>query len=37
VAKENNIQAPAVIVIGEVVKQQPNFETVLSNYQFSMN
>lgn len=31
--KENNIQAPAVVVIGEVVKQQPDFESILSNYQ----
>lgn len=37
IAKENNIKAPAVIVIGDVVKQQPNFESILSNYQFLSN
>jgi siroheme synthase len=37
VVNENNIKAPAVIVIGEVVKQNPNFESLLSNYQFLSN
>jgi hypothetical protein len=31
VANDNNIKAPAVIVIGEVVKQNPNFESLLKN------
>ena len=34
IAQEKNIAAPAVIVIGEVVKQQSNFESILNNYQF---
>ena len=37
IAQEKNIKAPAVIVIGEVVKQHPNFESILSNYQFLAN
>ena len=37
VANENNIKAPAVIVIGEVVKQHQNFESLLSNYQHLAN
>jgi uroporphyrin-III C-methyltransferase len=37
IAQEKNIKAPAVIVIGEVVKQHQNFESLLSNYQFLSN
>ena len=37
IAQEKNIAAPAVIVIGEVVKQQSNFESILNNYQFLSN
>ncbi len=37
IAQEKNIKAPAVIVIGEVVKQHQNFESILSNYQFLSN
>jgi uroporphyrin-III C-methyltransferase len=36
-AKEKNIKAPAVIVIGEVVKQHQDFASILSNYQFLSN
>ncbi len=34
IAKEKNIKAPAVIVIGEVVKQQPNFQEHLINLNY---
>ena len=37
IAAENNIKAPAIIIIGDVVKQQQHFESILSNYQFSVN
>ena len=37
IAKEKNIKAPAVIVIGEVVKQHQNFESLISNYQHLAN
>jgi uroporphyrin-III C-methyltransferase len=37
IAQEKNIQAPAIIVIGEVVKQQPDFNAILSDYQFLSN
>lgn len=37
VAKENNIKAPAVIVIGEVVEQHQDFESILLNYQVLAN
>ena len=37
IAEDNQIKAPAVIIIGEVVKQNPNFESLLSNYQFLSN
>ena len=37
IVKEKNIKAPAVIVIGEVVKQQVNFNKVVSNYNFLAN
>ncbi|MES2516266.1 MAG: uroporphyrinogen-III C-methyltransferase [Bacteroidota bacterium] len=37
IAQKKNIKAPAVIVIGDVVKQHPDFESILSNYQFLSN
>ncbi len=37
IAQEENIKAPAVIVIGEVVKQQANFNKAVSNYNFLAN
>lgn len=37
IAQEKNIKAPAVIVIGEVVKQHQHFESILLNYQFLSN
>ncbi len=37
IAKEANIQAPAVIVIGEVVKQHKEFPTVLTNWNYLLN
>ncbi|MES2760816.1 MAG: uroporphyrinogen-III C-methyltransferase [Bacteroidota bacterium] len=37
IAQKNNIKAPAVIVIGNVVQQHANFESILSNYQFLSN
>jgi uroporphyrin-III C-methyltransferase len=37
IAQEKNIEAPAIIVIGEVVKQHHDFEYILSNYQFLSN
>ena len=37
IAQEKSIKAPAVIVIGEVVKQHQDFESILSNYQFLEN
>lgn len=37
IAEEKEIKAPAVIVIGEVVKQHQDFESVLNNYQFLAN
>jgi uroporphyrin-III C-methyltransferase len=37
IAECNQIKAPAVIVIGEVVKQHQQFESILANYQFSVN
>jgi uroporphyrin-III C-methyltransferase len=33
ISKNENIKAPAIIVIGEVVKQNQDFEEVLTNYQ----
>lgn len=37
IAEEKEIKAPAVIVIGEVVKQHQDFESILNNYQFLAN
>ena len=37
IAQEKNIKAPAVIVIGEVVKQHQDFESILINYQHLSN
>lgn len=37
IAQQKNIKAPAVIIIGEVVKQHQDFESILSNYQFLSN
>lgn len=37
IAEEKDIKAPAVIVIGEVVKQHQDFESILNNYQFLAN
>lgn len=37
IAQKENIEAPAVIVIGEVVKQHSVFDSILSNYQFLAN
>ena len=37
IAQEKNIEAPAIILIGEVVKQHQDFEYILSNYQFLSN
>lgn len=37
ISQEKNIKAPAVIVIGEVVEQHQNFESVFSNYHILEN
>lgn len=37
IARVKNIKAPAVIIIGEVVKQHQDFEPILSNYQIFSN
>jgi uroporphyrin-III C-methyltransferase len=37
IAENNQIKAPAIIVIGEVVEQHQNFEAILSNYQILEN
>lgn len=37
IAENNQIKAPAVIVIGEVVEQHQNFEAILSNYHILEN
>ena len=34
IAQEKNIKAPAIIIIGEVVKQQPNFQEHLANLNY---
>jgi uroporphyrin-III C-methyltransferase len=37
IAEENQIKAPAVIVIGEVVEQHQEFEAIISNYHILEN
>ena len=37
IAKEKEIKAPAVIVIGEVVEQHTNFQKILVNSKYQFN